>query len=119
MTTDGEGHGVKRKKKRQYSNPMMHNMKSSEHMRLDDTSNNSHLDDFDSTSHGTHQQADYRKLVQGSAFSNVAGGFTASFSNANNIHQGGPSARDILLIKCKQAIETLHVELEQEREEKA
>ena len=29
--------------------------------------------------------------------------------------RGGPSARDVLLLKCKDAIETLHVELEEER----
>jgi hypothetical protein len=29
--------------------------------------------------------------------------------------RGGPSARDVLLLKCKDAIETLHVELEDER----
>ena len=76
---------------------------------MDETSINSHHDD--STSNGTHQQFDYRKLVQGQAFS-------ANTFAQNNIHQGGPSARDMLLIKCKQAIETLHLELEQEREEK-
>jgi hypothetical protein len=32
--------------------------------------------------------------------------------------RGGPSARDVLLLKCKEAIETLHGELEEERNEK-
>ncbi len=32
--------------------------------------------------------------------------------------RGGPSARDVLLLKCKDAIETLHLELEEERTEK-
>jgi hypothetical protein len=29
--------------------------------------------------------------------------------------RGGPSARDVLLLKCKDAIEGLHIELQEER----
>ena len=31
---------------------------------------------------------------------------------------GGPTARDALLLKCRDAIESLHIELEEERQEK-
>jgi len=33
--------------------------------------------------------------------------------------RGGPSARDVLLLKCRDAIEALHCELEEERSEKS
>ncbi len=32
--------------------------------------------------------------------------------------ESGPSARDVLLLKCRDAIESLHLELEEERNEK-
>ncbi len=53
-----------------------------------------------------------RKLVSSGAFSAAAGGL--GFAQ----ERGGPSARDVLLLKCKDAIETLHIELEEERNEK-
>jgi hypothetical protein len=53
-----------------------------------------------------------KKLISSGAFSAAAGGFGYAQE------RGGPSARDVLLLKCKDAIETLHIELEDERTEK-
>ncbi len=57
-------------------------------------------------------------MISSSGFSGlaVAGGFQPSTYMMQE--RGGPSARDVLLLKCKDAIETLHLELEEERTEK-
>ena len=46
----------------------------------------------------------------------AAGGF--NYGGGYMQERGGPSARDVLLLKCRDAIETLHIELEEERTEK-
>lgn len=59
-------------------------------------------------------------MVSSSGFSGlaVAGGFAMAPNSYMMQERGGPSARDVLLLKCKDAIETLHVELEEERTDK-
>lgn len=55
-----------------------------------------------------------RKLISSASFSAAAGGNAIGYMQ----ERGGPSARDVLLLKCRDAIETLHIELEDERSEK-
>ena len=74
-------------------------------------------DETDSISNGTTRKlkAEYnRKMISSASFSAAAGGFAMGYMQ----ERGGPSARDVLLLKCRDAIETLHIELEDERSEK-
>ena len=83
---------------------------------LDDTTYNSEVEELDSTSNGTtHKRNRRKRQINSSGYSGhaVAGGF--NIGNYMQQERGGPSARDVLLLKCKDAIETLHVELEDER----
>jgi len=84
---------------------------------LDDTTYHSQGEDLlDSTSNGTnHKHKRHRRNISSSGVSAhaVAGGF--NIGNYMQQERGGPSARDVLLLKCKDAIEGLHIELQEER----
>ena len=85
-----------------------------------DTTYNSQGEDYDSISNGTTNKQRRGHPQASSAYSGhaVAGGFNIGSYMMSQQERGGPSARDVLLLKCKEAIETLHGELEEERNEK-
>ena len=99
----------------------------------DDTTLNSHREDDtyydefndDSISNGTTRKNrrnmknrnQHQRLISSGAFSNSAA-MAAGPGFGYMQERGGPSARDVLLLKCKDAIEMLHIDLEEERSEK-
>ena len=59
----------------------------------------------------------HKRLISSGAFSTSAA-MAAGAGFGYMQERGGPSARDVLLLKCKDAIEMLHIDLEEERSEK-